>query len=84
MDNGIIQQSEWMGAAPPAGSIGRIAAVGCPGITFIFIQLIENTHILRKSDGLKGSHIFTAGEHISSGHFRIDLHDGSNDKFFFI
>lgn len=37
MYNGRIQKSKGVSSAPPARSIGRIAAVGSPGISLVFV-----------------------------------------------
>ena len=40
--------------------------------------------IFREAYCLEGSHIFTAGKNVGSGHFCVDFHNGSCDKFFLI
>ena len=58
--------------------------MGGPGIALILLQAVEFSHILRKTNSLKGSHVLAAGKHIGTWHFRVDLHDSSGDEFPFV
>ena len=84
MDDRVIQQCKRMGTTPPTGGVGRVTAMRCPGIAFVFIQSIKLAHILRKAYGFKGTHILATGKYISTGHFCVDLHHRSGNEFFFI
>ena len=84
MDDRPVEQSERMCAAPPAGSVGGIPTVCRPGITFVFLQFIKDTHILWETNCFEGSHILAAGKDIGTFHFGVDLHDRSGDELFFV
>jgi len=42
-----------VGAAPPAGGIGGIAAMGRPAVGLVFLQAVKISHVLRISHGLE-------------------------------
>ena len=62
-----------MGAAPPAGGIGGIAAVGRPAVRLVLLKAIEPAHVLRIAHCLEGPHIFAAGKHICTPKLCVDL-----------
>ena len=64
VDDGPVQQGKGVRAAPPAGSVGRIAAMGRPAVRLVLLQTVEPAHILRIAHGLEGAHVLAAGEYI--------------------
>ena len=62
-----------MCAAPPAGGVGGIAAVGRPAVRLVLLKAIEPAHVLRIAHRLEGPHIFAAGKHICTPKLRVDL-----------
>ena len=62
-----------MGAAPPAGGVGGIAAVGRPAVRLVLLKAIEPAHVLRIAHCLEGPHIFAAGKHVCAPKLRVDL-----------
>ena len=58
--------------------------MGCPGIGFVFLQLVKTTDILRIADGFEGSHVLAAGKNVRAAQRAVDTRDGSDDKFLFI
>ena len=71
-----FQQGKGMRAAPPAGGIGGIAAMGRPGIGLILVQTVKPAHVLRVAHRLERAHVLAAGEHIGAFQLHVDLrHD---------
>ena len=62
-----------MGTAPPARCIGRVTAVGSPGICFVFFQAVVQADILREADCLEYAAVLAAGEHVSALIFMVDV-----------
>jgi len=46
--------------------------MGGEAIPFIFVQAVEPSHVLRKSDGFENSHILSAGENICPVDHSVD------------
>ena len=84
MDDGIVQQGKGMCAAPPTGRVCWISTVGSPAVCLIFFQTVKVSHILRKANSLKCTHVFAAGEHIRTLHLRVDSHNCTGNTFFLI
>ena len=70
-----------MGAAPPAGGVGGIAAVGRPAVRLVLLKAIEPAHVLRIAHRLEGPHIFAAGKHVCAPKLRVDLRHDARHVF---
>ena len=62
-----------MCAAPPAGGVGGIAAVGRPAVRPVLLKAIEPAHVLRIANRLEGPHVFAAGKHVCAPKLCVDL-----------
>ena len=70
-----------MGAAPPAGGVGWIAAVGRPAVRLVLLKAVEPAHVLRIANRLEGPHIFAAGKHVCAPKLRVDLRHDARHVF---
>ena len=84
VDDGAVQQGKGVGPAPPAGSIGGIAAVAGPAIGLILHQPVELPYILRITHRLEDPHVFPAGKHIGPLDACVDPHDRPGDELVFV
>ena len=81
VDDGIIAERKRMRAAPPAGGIRRVTAVGCPGVAGIVLQAVETADVLGITDSLENAHVLAAGEYVGALKPRVDADDAAHGKF---
>ena len=70
--------------APPTGGICRISAVRRPRIALVFVETVEITDILGKTNRLERAHILSARENICPLERYIDVHHRARDIFLFV
>ena len=82
--DGIVEQRERMRAAPPAGRVGRIAAVCRPGVALVLVEAVIHADVLGETDRLERAHVLAARENVRAFLLGIDMHDGTHDEFLFV
>ena len=68
----VIEQAEGVRAAPPAGRVGRVAAVARPGIALVFVEAVKAADVFGKADALENAHVLAAGKDVRARDLRVD------------
>src|SRR5574344_2732256 len=84
MDNCKIKESKRMRSTPPSWSIGRIPAMCCPAVSFVFFKAVKAADIFRKADGFEYTHILAARKNKCSVDIRVYVVDALSGIFFLI
>ena len=74
-----VKQREGMRAAPPAGRVGRVAAVRRPAVAGVLVKAVKPAHILREAHGLEDAHVLAAGEDERALDLRVDVQHAPHD-----